>query len=324
MSVKKHSVNIIFDGIVIIGPAEPPEDVAYLEGPLFAVMPRANRQISRYSKLYGDEPSYIPFHLPVMFTEMTPLVDCDFRRPDEIFVYPSPPEPDQKTFSIWYPMRERLVFRIDDEVDCGRLTYEVAPADRSALGQRGSVKTIADMREIWPERSLIRRELLSSGTPAANEVSAQVFIPRGHVNTVDHGGKAVAEPAYFKPKRTNKTLEKRLAPQTRVTVDVDERVQVFSYSMDTGEKLDCIVFDVKHDADIFVGNADPGDIRRFLEALARSPHQSFRSEPRRDLDFELYYPLLDGDDDGGGLPVPFSNGHFGDPNCYTGKVGGST
>src|SRR5205085_11774270 len=74
-SVKKHKVNVVFDGIVIIGPGEPPEDVAYLDGPLFAVMPRANRQVSRYSKLYGDEPSYIPLHLPVMFTEMTPVAN---------------------------------------------------------------------------------------------------------------------------------------------------------------------------------------------------------------------------------------------------------
>jgi hypothetical protein len=329
--VKKYKVNIIFDGVVLIGPGEPPEDVAYLPGPLFAVMPRANRQVSRYSKLYGDKPIYIPFHLPVVLTELTPL-NSDFRRPDEIFKYPPdpPPNPDQRTFSIWYPMRERLVFRIDDEVDDGELTYEVGQQtpcdidpDNPPLGYDGSIRAVADMREIWPGRSRIRREYLSAQAPVANEVAAQVFVPRGHVSSGDYGRpESAGEVAYFEPKRTNDLVQKCLVPQTRVTVDVDKRVRIFSYSLDTGEKLDSIAFDVTDDADILVGSADPGDIRKLLNQLVDP--QPFVKE-HTDYDFELYYPLLDGDDDGGGLPVPFSkDGRFGDPNCYTNTVGGST
>src|ERR1043166_6550463 len=104
-------LRIIFDGVIAIGPAEPKSGHS-LPGPLFAIMPRATRQISRRSRLKAADPTYIPVHVPVLFTPMTPLNGV--RPPDDQF---RPVSPNAPLFNIWYPIRERLRFQFDDEED---------------------------------------------------------------------------------------------------------------------------------------------------------------------------------------------------------------
>jgi hypothetical protein len=335
-----YPLRIIFDGVVAIGPGEP-EDCYERQGPLYGVMPRANRQVNRWSKLNPVEPSYIPVHFPVVFTDLTPrLNEWNVRPPDEIYEYKTYPPPyDPKhpipssRYSIWYPMRERLLFQFDEETEAGLLTYELGRKDGTPCGKKpdtpdatysGDIRAVSDMREIWPERSCIRPEMLSWQAPAPTEVAAQVFVPRGHVSSGGYGRKdGVGEVAWFEPKRTKQRVEKCLVPEIVVTVDVNS-FHVLCYSLDTGEKLDWLAFDLDSPADIWVGNADPGDIRLVLENLSTGKTDAARPLDTHefDFDFELYYPLLEGEDDGGGLPVPISQGEFGKPNCYTLKVGG--
>jgi hypothetical protein len=349
-------LRITFDGVVAIGPAEPTNGSHEQPGPLFAVMPRVDRQLSRWSKLYSDKPSYIPFHTPVMFTDLQPLPKMPpgtvgnggqaipdkledaflhLRRPDEIFPYRYRlDQPKEGEFYIWYPMRERLEFRFDDEVDDGWLTYGMRPYGEPTLcdlqaHKRRDIGAVSDMREIWPERCHLRREVLSRRPPS--EVVGQVFIPKGYVTSGYYGRQeSEGEYASFEPKRTPDVVKKCLVPQIEVSVEVEEFVHILSYSLDTGEKLDSISFQLTAPANILtppanilIGNADPGDIRKVLKRLVY-PDAKEPIEKRSDFDFELYYTLLEGEDDGGGLPVPLSEyGKFGNPHCYTAKVAGS-
>lgn len=345
-------LTITFDGVVAIGPPEPRDGRCEEKGPLFAVMPRSNRHLSRWSMLNFDKPTYIPAHTPVLFTELKPVERVspglrddypvilaeapDPRQPDEIFPYPDPPDPkdtSKKKFYIWYPMRERLEFRFDDEIEPGCLTYEVKSPDEPTLCERssrtlsrGDIGAVSDMRDIWPDRCHLRKEVLSRRPP--NEVAGQVFVPRGCVSSGDYGREeSKGEEASFVPKRSPKTVTKCLVPQIQVSAEVKRFVHILSYSLDTGERLDSISFELPDnaDADILIGNADHGDIRTALQNLVYPPKpgKPLRYDNRTDFDFELYYTLLEGEDDGGGLPVPRAI-RFGNPHCYTAKVGGST
>jgi len=341
-----YKVRIIFDGVVAIGPA-PNEDFSKQPGPLFAVMPRANRQMSRAAKLNTGDPlphNYIPVHFPVVFTDLESSKND--RPPDETYPYKThgqeyaSQENPKKTYSLWYPVRERLIFRFDNEEDWGDLDYQAAagpggPQPKEQLCKddgncdeqeekkyAGDIQAVANMSEIWPDRYRIRAEMKSAHTPAPHEVTTQVFVPRGKVSS---GGIARKEGpgqcATFRPKRTLEHLTKCLVPEVVVTVEVETKVDILSFSLDTGEKLDRISFNVDRAADIWIGSADPADIRVVLENLLQPHLEPVKRYDEADYDFELYYQLLEGDDDGGGLPVPRAI-RFGEPNCYTTLVGG--
>ncbi len=354
-----YPLRIIFDGVVAIGPGEP-KDLSSQPGPLYAVLPRANRQVNRWSRMNPVKPSYIPVHFPVVFTTLEPRQkDHNVRPPDEKYQYhmtrkpgetppnlgypppvvpgsPLPPHPEPPPpFYIWYPMRERLCFQFDEETEPGLLTYDRPPGRLYPLEcnptasapndiYAGDVRALADMREIFPDRSRLRPEVLSLRAPVPNEVAAQVFVPRGNISSGGYGRpEGPGERVWFEPKRTGKRLEKCLVPQLIVTVEVSA-VNILCYSLDSGEKLDWLGFDLNGPADIWVGNADPGDVRQVLQDLAAGTigdGEKPLHDTDFDFDFELYYTLLEGDDDGEGLPVPKSHGRFGEPNCYVTKVG---
>jgi hypothetical protein len=159
--------------------------------------------------------------------------------------------------------------------------------------------------------------MLSPQVPAPPEVAGKVFIPRGHVSSGDYGrAESSGVLATFEPKRTPTQVKKCLVPQLRVRVDDVQVVQIFFFSLDTGEKLDSLTFNLTGNADILIGNADPGDVPRVLKNIITGGNDH---DNRTDFDFELYYNLLDGPDDGGGLPIPRAI-KFGDPHCYTVKV----
>ncbi|MEA2329555.1 MAG: hypothetical protein QOE68_4514, partial [Thermoanaerobaculia bacterium] len=144
----------------------------------------------------------------------------------------------------------------------------------------------------------------------------------------------------FTPPRPGHVVEKVTAPELIVTIDGLTGFTIESTSLDTGEPLDEIAFDLHEDAEIRFGNADPPDTRRFLDLdgkrptdeqrMARVPppdHPDFDPRDfRRDDDFELYYTLLEGAGAGPELPAPvkdpdpFLNGD--DRNCYVVLVGG--
>jgi hypothetical protein len=306
-------LRIIFDGVIAIGPAEP-EDGSPLPGPLFAIMPRGTRQISRRSRLKAAEQTYIPVHVPILFTAMAPLANV--RPPDDRF---RPASPTASSFNIWYPIRERLRFQFDDEDGPGDLTYQVTQAQD--LVAAGDVRALADMREIWRERSRIRGEILSHVTPMPPAVASQVIVPRGRISSGQYGrAEGAGEKVSFLPPRTLPVVSKPTVPELIVTVELKQTVHILSYSLETGEKLDRLSFDVPSTGgDIYVGNGDPGDVRMVIANVGQQ-NMTFRKEDN-DHDFELYYPLLEGDDDGEHLPIPHAI-RFGTPHCYTLKVGG--
>ena len=336
-----YELNIIFDGIVVVGPAHPREEPFSNPGPLFAVMPRGVRQQTRKSKLDGGKKSYVSVHHPVILTKACPTPTS--RPPDEI--YPAdkrcpafdPLAAPSEHWHLWYPMRERLELSFDGNAMPGGLTYEHSPLYENYVcepsspgGELIDIAAVSDMREIWPERSKIRKEMLEKQSPVAQELAAQVFLPRGHVRGgTDDEPKVEVKygiPTIYKPKRTTNEVKKCALSQVVVEVTVTT-LGIAVYSLDTGERLDGLSFLLQGETEIRIGNADPADIRAALANMTAKPHvivvneQGQREIP--DLDFEIHYKILDGPDDGGGLPIPFIPDRFMLRPCYTVLVDGN-
>lgn len=337
-----YKLNIIFDGIVVVGPAHPLEEPFSNQGPLFAMMPRGVRQQTRKSKLDGGKKTYVSVHQPVILTKACPTPAS--RPPDEI--YPAdkkcpvfdPSAGPSEHWHLWYPMRERLELYLDGNPTPGPLTYERsgtynpnAPCGPpiSRTDPLIDIAAVSDMREIWPERSKVRKEMLQKQAPVAGELAAQVFVPRGHVRGgTDYPDKPTYEspriygiPTTYKPKRTAYEVKKCALSQVVVEVKVTT-VGIALYSLDTGERLDGLSFLLQDETEIRIGNADPADIRAALEGTRADARRDLTADTE-DLDFEIHYKILDGPDDGGGLPIPFLPPPFMLRPCYTVLVDGN-
>lgn len=324
-----RELRIIFEGIIAIGPADPPEPPYRHDGPLYAVMPKIVRHLSRWSQLHGGTPYYIPAHFPVIFTDL----DVSGGRP---------PDETYKGFSIWYPVRERMQFRFSGAVEPPDLQYiraNPAPPCAPAPGEMDPVRDIAmvaDMREIWPDRQWLRRGTLDSGPNADYAVAAQVFVPSGCIGS--HGEFKKKNPAVveFRETRTPPiTVTKDLLPQIVVSVRTDT-VDIDMYSLDTGLPLDPLSFILKDGLRnvIRVANGDPMNVRYVIDNLPDPDNAPDLPTPRPnghnvsgdsdigDIDFEAVYDVLAGQDGGGDLPIPWIPIVFGARNCNGAKVAG--
>lgn len=363
----KHELRIIFDGVIAVGPP-PPKRGKKLKGPFFGVMARSNRQLSdRSLRLKEKRPKFIPMHVPTVYTTMAPAKDS--RPPDEVFqmsvVHP--------TWYIWHPQRERMEFRFDGSGNVGDLTYNDGSKNGLAEPFQVSIHDIAmvpDARQICPERADLLDGLLtapSADAPVREEAAAQILLPWGTVLAGGIFDKADGVEVVFDPPRVSDEPT-TVVPNVVVSVDA-AYVEIAMYSLDTGERLDSLRFEVIEDAELWISNGDPSDTAIDLDKLskvigkaeiARNPsvlsnHLSenfgkvlnlkagskelkglmelFSSgggivspdiaakQPVRssefDIDFELFYSIADGSDDGKGLSIPrkADGKPFDGPNC---------
>src|SRR6266542_1279189 len=312
-------LRIMFDGIMIYGP--PPVDTpGGQDGPLHAIMPRIERHESRYSKLnHIKPPHYIPEHTPVIFTKLAPLPGS--RTPNE----------DQKPYSIWYPKRQRVQFRFSPSADPSDLRYvrDNIPGTASPSDLHDIAK-LADIRKVWPDRGRLRREMLEEKAPVSHLVACQVFVPSGHVGSHGEFKKADEAPAEFQPPRTPTPIQQPLLPQLVVSVKT-ERVDIDMYSLDTGEHVASLAFLINDPASpsiLRVVNADPNGVTYVIEHDLDPAHAQELSgtKPKMlqhfgDIDFEACYALLEGHDDGGGLPIPWVPDRYAERNCNGAMAG---
>jgi hypothetical protein len=312
-------LRIKFDGMVAIGPPYPLRGSLTSKGPLFGVMPLGVRQQTRKSKLkFKSHPTYTNVHIPVILTKMDP--DLNGRLPDETV----------NGWKIWYPMRERMELSFDGHGEPGVLKYEHSPSlgeycTQKITGPPGvlpltDIAAVSDMREVWPARAKLRKKMLRRRPP--REVAAQVFVPYGLVS--GDGPYYSGVPVEYLPPRTEEPVRKCALQQVVVTVEV-ERFEIAMYSLETGEQLDGLSFTLtEENSEILIGNADAQDIRDTVNnpPKARDTHTEPFAAGKADLDFELYYNILDGFDDGGPLPIPYYPTPFGLRPCYTTLVNG--
>jgi hypothetical protein len=385
---KTYRLRIIFDGVIAIGPPHPKSGDE--QGPLFGVMAHSSRrETGRSKKNPGGPRTFIPMHVPTLFTRMAPY-GKDARKPDEIYHPPLLPA----ALHMWHPIRERMSFVFDDDDKPGKLTYQrespapvsdAKPKAKKALAldvpfdlninditsrdlggelKLRRIQDVPDAREIWPDRCRLLPGLLD---PKPNALAAaQIFVPRGHVCGGGVGPKGNGLDVVFQPlKPKSRKKKKNIVPCVVVIVEA-EIVEIQMKSLDTGEKLDPLRFRLTKDEDIWISNGDPSDVainvkrqalpvneeeraavsEKFfaLEAVKNlkedavkrevanfvfhtdnftfGPEQLQRADSNRigdfDIDFELFYTLMDGEDDGDDVPLPrradlqpFDTG-----NCY--------
>ncbi|HEX8152738.1 MAG TPA: hypothetical protein VF698_06410, partial [Thermoanaerobaculia bacterium] len=256
---QKHQVRIIFDGVVAVGPPHPLDPGAPKEqdGPLYGVMVHSVRRRSDRSRRKGNQ-EFIPMHVPTIFTTLSPSNDS--RPPDQVFQLSK----DHPRWYMWHPVRERIEFRIDGDSTPRKLTYDdprtLEFTDSGGLpGVPFSVRSIGDVpdgRKVWPERSYLREGTLAEHPP--QEVAAQVLVPWGNVVggglMKKSGGVDVK---FFPPKRPHTV--KNVVPNVVVFVEAG-KLELVTYSLDDGEQLDSIRFDVTGDAELWVSNGDPTDL----------------------------------------------------------------
>jgi hypothetical protein len=293
-------VCIIFDGSLVVGPAFSKQSPSKKKGPLFAVLPYSPRQRSRRSEDQSC-PEYISAHLPGIFTKM----ESQGRNPDLCY----------KGYSLWCPLRERMQFVIDGKTKPGTLEYDYNPVSGGNSRTRiGDVTMLSDMRDIWPARRRLRHGMLSPWGCVSTRVAAQVFVPRGKVNS---GSAHKPVWATFDPPK-EKTVTKYIVSQVIVTVEASSKLELSMCSLDTGEKLDSIRFSLNSEkATIWIAN---GDLRNFPYAIDHLLNQA-STEPSKEnvaVDFELIYSVLGGHDSGG-LPIPCGE-RLGQRPCYTSLV----
>lgn len=281
-----HKLRIVFDGVIAVGPPHPPEGDE--KGPLFAVMARSTRRRTNLGARNRKAPKYIPMHVPTVMTKIKPVDDA--RPADEIFQLPTLPR-----FYVWHPIRERLEFKFDGNGRAGTLTYgredpavESSPDTGTVLPTSGtvitgelrirSVRNVPDAREVEPSRCELRAGALD---PKPKEfVAAQIFVPRGHVSGGGAGTKGNGVNVEFTPLPAGRrAVSKDIVPNVVVTVEA-ERVEITTTSLDTGEKLDPIVFKLEEDGDIWISNGDPSDVTINLERLS----QRINDRERREAD----------------------------------------
>jgi hypothetical protein len=380
-----HRLRMVFDGVIAVGPPHP-ADGGDQDGPLFGVMARSTRQLSDRSRRNPDEVKrFIPMHVPTIYTRHPPAEGS--RPPDQIFqLADTLPE-----WYIWHPVRERLEFAFDGDATPGKLTYDrqgepvpepepdvdewdvlrmldTGRLPRSPLSIR-SITQVPDARTIWPERSFLQDGMLSDEPGVRSEVASQIFVPRGAVSgggLFEKGGGVDVE---FSPAIHSAALQ-TVVPNVVVSVQT-QSVEIAMFSLDTGEPLDSIRFELTEDTDLWISNGDPTDTtidmkrvskvvalqKAIVEGLPRADklteafekgaivpanmdalrrvnfifnsghgviaHGMTRPDPNRvsdvDIDFELFYPLLEDDPNRVGKPVPRRPGGvpFNGPDCFT-------
>ena len=255
-----NELRIIIEGIVVLAPGPPLNAPDHAPGPLYGVMPRLTRHESRYSKLGGIGPLYIPAHLPAVFTTLKTVGDS--RHPDET----------RDDFSIWYPIRERMELNFGADPDPSDLRWVRADTPLPPVPDPDplmDIAYIADFRETWPDRGKLGRGMLEKSPPVSELVACQLLVPSGWVGS--HGEFKKQEPADATslPSRTPIPVRKKLLPQVVVSVRTD-RVDFRMYSLDTGEELDSLAFLVEDSSKpsvIRIANGDPKNIHYVIEHL---------------------------------------------------------
>jgi hypothetical protein len=313
-------LRIVFAGVGAIGPAHPVQEPFEDQGPLQVVFPASSRRQTQGSE-NGGTAAFIPIHFVQMMTKLRPR--NGMRPPDVV---------RESGWNIWHPVRERLELKFIGNPFPSKLVYQRDGNGNGGDLPEGDVRYLCDMREIFPERSTFRRNALSARIPAIAEVEGQVVVPYGVISS-QFGGKD-RRVVSFTPPRPQGLVRKTVAPELVVTVNGVTGVEIVSQSLDSGRWLDPIAFDLPTNAEIRFGNLDPLDVQRFITFdgdLQRAMEQHERNgngDPHRgtnnrDVDFELYYSVLDGPDDKNGLPAPeFESGRGLESNCYVVVVGG--
>ncbi|MEA2414871.1 MAG: hypothetical protein QOI58_1528 [Thermoanaerobaculia bacterium] len=308
-------LKIIFAGVAAIGPAHPLDGKsAESPGPLFVVFPQASRRPSRSR---CSRP-FLGVHWPHITTTLKPREGS--RQADR-------PATEDGGVNFFQPLRERLRFSFEGNWAPRKLVYEIS--SKRDLPD-GDVRLLPDMRKIFPRRSVFKPGALDEKT--IPEVAGQVFVPGGRISS--SFGVKPRVTARFEPNAG--AAPQDLAPELMVTVDGVTGVTIESLSLDTGDQLDAISFDVPTDNVIRFGSEDIGDIFRMLAGMPRvfaaparesdADAPSFHDEP--DCDFELYYSVLDGGSERDDLPIPIrqvpgAGSPIGaDGNCYVTLVGG--
>lgn len=313
-----NELRIFIEGIIVLAPGPPHDGHGQTPGPLYGVMPRLTRHQSRYSRQTGGRPIYIPAHFPAVFTTLRAVDDS------------RPPDDTYGSFSIWYPIRERMELRFGTHADPSDLRWVREDTPLQQIPNSDPLRDvgfISDFRETWPDRGELDRRMLETSPPVSELVACQLLVPSGWVGS--HGEFKKEEPAeaIFLPPRTLEPVQKKLLPQVVVSVRTD-RVDFRMYSLDTGEELDSLSFlveDTSQPSVIRIANGDPKNIRYVIEHLV---NPATATEPTGtkpisdvgfgDIDFEAGYSVLDGHDDGGNLPIPWVPIPFGERNCNTG------
>jgi hypothetical protein len=337
-----YKVRIVFDGVVVTGPPYPDQKGATRQGPFYAVMPLTTRQLNRQAKDDGQD-WYIPVHFPVIAVRDS-ITLCDGGRPEDAVYKPcspatttpeTPQQPEPPSFRLWYPMRERMEFAIDNVCTPGDLRYayddlstaqepEKWPDDKHYLH---SITKVPRMRDIFQFRDRLRGAALAKRPRVIRTVAAQAFVPFGSVSGgADRGKRSNGVDAEFLPSRKDPPFPphcQKIVPHVVVTVDVEKSIEIATFSLDSGKPLQTIKLRICQDEMIRVANADPENIPYVLNSLAFRDHQE--SDPRRakpqferiikDIDFEALYAPLRGDD-GEPMPIPTYDVRFGMRNCY--------
>ena len=272
------TVSVQFSGVVALGPGRPKNKKApYAQkGPFHAIFPGSSRR-SCAQEDNNRVVGYIPVHWPVIMTKAEP--DPKSRACDD----------QEGKLRVWYPMRERLIFEIDGKSKPQTLTYH--HTEGKPLPD-GDIDLLADMRRIWKDKSTVPSRAVSMKKDPKKvpfEVAGQVFIPGGHVSS-SLGTKNERAHVIFQPSRVKPECECDIVSDAVITFQAKKQVAIHSYSLDTGEKLDSIIFPAKDDLEIHIANADPQDIR---QQIKKGPEVALtRVRSKADVDFELFYAVL--------------------------------
>jgi hypothetical protein len=281
----KPNVRIVFDGVMAVGPGHPANPGDTRPGPFFGVMARTTRRLSdrtqRLRRLEqkangGKKPRksqvedlYTPMHVPTIFTRLEPATGS--RPPDQVLQF----SPFHPKWYLWHPIRERLEFRFDGDGTPGNLEYDRVGEPIPEVGAEGpttaplailSIENVPDLRDIWPARSVLLDGLLSADPGVSDKVATQVFVPYGKVagaGTLDRGRPLNV---VFDPPRGRRD-HPSLVPNAAVTVQA-RNIEIVSYSLDSGDRLDTIKLVATENAEVFVSNGDPSDVELDINKLA--------------------------------------------------------
>lgn len=308
-------VTIRLAGVAAVGPGWPRQKKPPFKakGPLYAIMPGSSRRQNEWSKVNGGK-MFLPIHQPTIVTRST---DWDPRsRGTDV-------DPvDIGQWSLWYPYRERLELIIDDDDTPGDIEFQHLRQAADDGTPEGDVHHIADMRRIWPSRSKLKSAMRPGkavDAPVTRTVAAQFLVSKGHVKSAFrrlNPWKARFDPVHTK---NGQPVEQVLAPELLISRDVKSKVEFRSWSLDTGEQLDSIVFRPTKDLEVRIGNSDPADLFALFAGTASKERTKIvdgSRDGKPDYDFELYYDVLTGK--GRGLSVPCdADPHTGFiRNCY--------
>jgi hypothetical protein len=346
--IKKHKVVIVLNGVVALGPPLPSSNTTPItaKGPLFGVMPLSGRrpvtlpeetreQTSREKTSREKSERFSPVHVPVIFTKLESLAGVG-RPPDDRF----------RGFGIWYPIRERMEVAIDGRTTPGDLVYVHSP-DYGKPGKPGDPKgplkapitdfaAVPDMRYVSPGCSVLRKGVLA---PKTGDVAAQIFVPFGELSGGAHDDRKFGHPVVYRSAR-GKSDVSVVVPQVRLTVEVAREITIHTWSLDTGEKLDPLSFEVTRDAELWITNIEPNDVQAIIKDLDISGKayavvqsiidhlagfaataESSEKPDSCDVDFARIYEVTEPN---GEVVLPCdADGERGERKCYPATVGSS-